>query len=273
MTPFTVHRSPGRNLVVAVLALPFLLLGLDLLLLPKLWPQYVRRFDRLADVMKLSRITADGPEEPWGFVFLIAGSALLFWALRGLVFPRTVLASGDGTLAIGSLLGPGSGEMHVPLEEIDVLPGLLKESGTTAPALIVKATDPGRLPSRPWGAVWVGDSLVIRAGDWNLSPRRVAELVSGEAPTAGVFVDLDATPPVVTDLEFDPDDRGDENRAQQARSQLFVGGVAALAGVLLGAFMIIARLDDKFWFLMPGLMMALGAYLLIGGTRELQASK
>ena len=176
MNILSVVRSPGRTWLVAIVSVPFVILGLDLLLLPRLFPQYVRRLDLLADNMGVSRITANGPEEPWGLIFLVAGGGMLIWALKDLVLPREMLGVDDSGVSFASLLGPGGGRFHVPQSEIiDATPAVLVEDSDRSPAVAIRFADPSRLPSDPWGAIWVDHTLFIRTSGWTATPARIGD--------------------------------------------------------------------------------------------------
>lgn len=271
MRILSVVRSPGRMWFVAILSVPFVILGLDLLLLPRLFPQYVRRLDLLADEMGLNRIAATGPEEPWGLIFLVAGSGLLVWALKDLLFPREMLGVDDQGVSFGSLLGPGGGEFHVPRGEITAAaPALLIEGTDRSPAVAIRFTDPARLPSNPWGAVWVDRTLFIRTAGWTATPRRIARVIMDDedGQVGGYLVDLEVEPLAVTELETDPTATGDDQRAYVARSRAWIGGVLLLTALLLAALLWIAGTNTKAYYLLPVGIAALGGVLFINSYRD-----
>ncbi len=271
MNSLSVLRSAGRTWLVAVLSVPFFMLGLDLLLLPKLFPQYVRRLDLLADNLGINRITANGPEEPWGLVFLIIGGGLLTWALRDLLFPREMLGVDEHGVAFASLLGPAGGRILVPHAEIvEAAPALLTEDGEDTAAVGVRLADPTRLPSSPWGAVWVGDTLFIRTSGWTATPAQITAVLTDDTGegTPAYLVDLDTDPPEVSRVEGDPTDTSDPARAFAARSRAYVGGVLLLAGVILALFIWIAGTETNAYYLLPLALGAVGGLLLLDGTRS-----
>lgn len=271
MTVLRAIRSPGRTWLAAILSVPFVILGLDLLLLPKLFPQYVRRLDLLADEMGLNRITANGPEEPWGLFFLVAGAGLLLWALKDLLFPKELLAIDEHGIAFSSLLGPAGGRMSVPHSEIlDAAPAVLIEGSDRSPAVAIRVADPSRLPSSPWGAVWVDDHLFIRTDGWTASPRQIVALLTDDRRpgVAGYELDLEPYPPAVTILDEDPTDTADPRRAFEGRSRAYLGGVFMLGAALLASFLWIAGTDTKAFFLLPAALGAFGGVLFINGYRE-----
>jgi len=270
MKVLSVLRSPGATWLVAVISVPFFMLGLDLLLLPKLFPQYTRRLDLLADEMGINRITANGPEEPWGLIFLLVGGGLLAWALKDLLFPREMLGVDDTGVAFASLLGPAGGSIHVPHSEImEAAPALLVEGTDRAAAVGIRFADASRLPSSPWGAVWADGVLFIRTAGWTASPRRIAAVLADDAePADGYMVDFDTDPPLVTREPGDPTDRFDPERARLARSRAWMGGVLMLAGFLLAVFIWIAGTDHNAYYLLPTAMGAAGGWMFISGYRD-----
>ena len=271
MNVLSVVRSPGRTWLVAILSVPFVILGLDLLLLPRLFPQYLRRLDLLADNMGVSRITATGPEEPWGLIFLLAGGGMLIWALKDLVFPREMLGVDDSGVSFASLLGPGGGRFHVPHAEIvEAAPAVLVEGVDRSPAVAVRFTDPSRLPSNPWGAMWVDGTLFIRTSGWTATPGRIAAVLTDDRDeqTIGYRVDIDQDRIEVTEVAGDPTLAGDPQQAYVARSRAWVGGVLVLAACLLAALLWIAGTGTKAYYLLPAALGATGGVLFINGYRD-----
>ena len=271
MNSLSVLRSPGRIWFSAVVSVPFFMVGLDLLLLPRLFPQYVRRIDLLADRMGLTRISSTGPEEPWALIFLLVGGGLLTWALKELLFPREMLGVDEHGVAFTSLLGPSGGRIVVPHSEIiEAAPALLIEGPDETPGVGVRFADASRLPSVPWGALWVGSTLFVRTAGWTAKPHQIAAVLTDDADEAvpGYLVDLEASPPGVTRVEGDPTDRADPDRAYIARSRAYVGGVLLLAAVILGLFIWIAGTETKALYLLPGALGAAGGLLLLIGARS-----
>ena len=271
MNVFSVYRSPARTWLIAVLSVPFFMLGLDLLLLPKLFPQYTRRLDLLADDMGVSRITANGPEEPWGLIFLLIGGGLLVWALKDLLFPQELLVVDDDGVAFSSLLGPAGGQIHVPHSEVvEAAPAVLTEGTDRAPAVAIRFVDPSRLPSRPWGALWVDRMLFIRTTGWTATSSEIARVLTDDAVDIadGYVVDLEVEPAEVIAVVGDPTDGADPQRAYVARSRAYLGGVFLLAALLLAAFLWIAGIDTKAYYLLPTALGAAGGWLFINGYRD-----
>ncbi len=270
MNSLTVLRSPGRTWLTAVLSVPFFMLGLDLLLLPKLFPQYVRRLDLLADEMGINRIAATGPEEPWGVIFLLAGGGLLIWALKDLLFPRVMIDIDEHGVALNSLLGATGGRIVMPHAEIvEAAPARLSEGTDATPGVGIRFADPSRLPSNPWGAVWVGSTLFIRTAGWTAKPREITAALTDvdSEPAPGYLVDLDVDPPEVGRVDGDPTDSSDPERAYTARSRIYVGGVLVLAGAILALFLWIAGTENNAVFLFPVALSAAGGLLLLDGAR------
>jgi hypothetical protein len=266
-----VLRSPGRTWLLAVVSVPFFMLGLDLLLLPKLFPQYVRRLDLLADEMGINRIAATGPEEPWGLIFFLIGGGLLTWALKDLLWPREMLGVDEHGVALNSLLGASGGRIVVPHREIlEAAPALLTEGSDVAPGVGVHFADPSRLPSSPWGAVWVGSTLFIRTAGWTARPGEITAVLTDDAaePAPGYLVDLETDPPQISRVTGDPTDTSDPERAYIGRSRAYLGAVFALAGVILAVFMWISGTDTKAFYLLPAAVSVLGGFLFLDGYRS-----
>jgi hypothetical protein len=275
MNSLSVVRSPGRTWLTAVLSVPFFMLGLDLLLLPKLFPQYVRRLDLLADTMGINRITTNGPEEPWGLIFLLIGGGLLAWALKDLIAPRELLGVDEHGVAFNSVLGPAGGRIVVPHSEIvEAAPAVLLEGGERRPAVGIRFLDPERLPSSPWGAVWIGETLFVRTSGWTASPAEITGVLTDDAAdlAPGFLVDMDADPPAVTRVDDDPTDVTDPERAYVARSRAYLGGTLMLAAAILAVFLWIAGTGTNAFYLLPVALGAVGGLLFLDGIRSYQES-
>jgi hypothetical protein len=215
--------------------------------------------------MGLNRIAATGPEEPWALIFLLIGGGLLTWALKELLFPREMLGVDEHGVAFTSLLGPSGARIVVPHTEIiEAAPALLTEGHDQAPGVGVRFSDPSRLPSVPWGAVWVGSTLFIRTAGWTAKPHEIAGVLTDDAAdddVSGYVVDLETNPPAVERVEGDPTSRSDPAAAYMARSRAYVGGVLMLAAVILGLFIWIAGTDTNAFYLLPGALGAAGVFL------------
>ena len=276
MTSLRVYRSAGRTWTVAVLSVPFFLLGVDLLLMPRLFPQYGRRVDWLADQMSLDRITSNGPEEAWGLVFLIVGGGLLIWSLKELLFPREILAVDEGGVAFAGTLGPAGGRIVVPRSEIlEVAPAVLREYGEETPAVGFRVQFPERIPSNPWGGILEEGFLFLRTSGLSVKPGEVAALFAAEEadPLRGYVVDLEGDSPSVEQVEGDPSYGFDQPRSFEARSRIYVGSVLLLAGVLLAFLLLIADVGTNAWYLVPTVLgVGGGLTALLGGRDFLESS-
>ncbi len=276
MTSLSVYRSAGRTWAVAVLAVPFFLLGLDLLLIPRLFPQYQRRVDWLADQMSLDRITSNGPEEAWGLVFLVAAGGLLLWSLKELLFPREILAVDEEGVSFAGTMGPAGGRVVVPRSEIlEVAPAVLREFGEETPAVGFRFEFPERLPSNPWGGLLVDDFLFIRTRGLSVRPYQVSVLFTAEEGHTGTgyVVDLEPEQMSVTPVEGDPSDHFDQKRAFAARSRIFVGAALLLAGVLVAFFLLISSVDTNAFYLIPTVLVVGGGLTaLLAGRDFLESS-
>lgn len=280
MTPFSVYRSAGRTWVVAVLAVPFLMLGIDLVLAPKLFPQYQRRVDWLADQMSLDHITSNGPEEAWGLVFLIVGAGLLIWSLKELLFPREILGVSEHGVSFAGTMGPAGGRVFVPRAEIlEVAPAVLREFDEEAAAVGFRFEYPERFPSNPWGGVLVDGLLFIRTKGLTVRPGELAAEFATDAiwddgdEITGYVVDLGDDEPVVRQVAGDPSDHFDAQRAFEARSRIYVGSVLLAAGLLLAVFLWIASVANNAFYLIPAVLAAGGGLMaLLAGRDFLESS-
>lgn len=187
----TVYRTPTRAWLGAVVSLPLVALGADLVVFSRLFPNYQRRFDLL--VSRLGH-KVDRPFQAldaWGVIFVLAGGLLAAWAIRELLFPRPVLGLRPEGLALDLPLGPGSGSLVVPWTEVrEAAPAAIMEEGELAAGLAMRVNNPERLPRSVWGGRWVEDLLVLRADDWEQTPAEVAKAINQAAgvDTATAYV-------------------------------------------------------------------------------------
>lgn len=187
-----VHRSPGRLLGYLLVAVPMILLALDMLVFYRFYPgpettagtRQVQAADGSVTQETVQVYTQTGLAQrrrdvAWGVVLLAAGSALGAWALADLVVPRRLLAADAGgmTLWLGGRRRP---PLRLAWEEIaEVRSGLRRDEAGEVPVLSLRLPAPERLPRRPRGAVSEAPWLHLCAGEWDRPAHQVAALVEG----------------------------------------------------------------------------------------------
>ena len=157
------EKSAVRVWLLALLGIPFLLMGADLFFERKL----IGAFGDL--IYGAEELPAFEPRDKIvAALFILVGAALTLWGLKELVFPRKVfVADKEGILlAVGGPFQPA-----VPISW-DVLTDLeyvvVDDEGDDVPSIRVEVADRVGLPDHPWGARWVGSNdLLVDTTGWS----------------------------------------------------------------------------------------------------------
>ena len=172
----TVRRSALRMWLLAVLGVPFIIYGVDLLIERRL-------ATTITDLIYPSENVTPPPFEThdlaWAWVFLVVGSVLTVWALKELIAPRRVVhADWHGVaLAVG---GPFASSVRLPWPAVDDFSAAVDADGAGKyPVLRMRVSEPETLPKYPWGARWGENGVLsIAAKDWDSHVEAVAERLS-----------------------------------------------------------------------------------------------
>ncbi len=175
MTEFdlTVRRSALLMWLLAVVGVPFIIFGVDLLFERRLATQ-------LTEIIYPSERVTPPPFEThelaWAWVLLIAGAAMTAWALKELIAPRRIIHADARGVAF-AVAGPLAASVRLPWTSIgDVAADIGHDEGGAFPVLRVAVGKPEQLPIRPWGARWMDDgALAIAAGEWDVDVELVAD--------------------------------------------------------------------------------------------------
>lgn len=187
-----VSRSPFRLLAYALLAVPMILLAVDMLVAYRWFPfpetttarsQVTASDGSTTDVTYLV-YTDNGRAQrrrdvAWGTALGLGGLAAMGWAFAGLVSPRRLLAADTGGVTVW--LG---GRRRPPLrlawgEIAEVRSGLRHEEAGEVPVLSLRLHSPDLVPRHPAGAVAEPPWLHLYAGEWDRPAHQVAALVEG----------------------------------------------------------------------------------------------
>lgn len=273
MKPVEARRLPFTPALLALLGLPLLALGLDIVLIPRLVPRYVRRVDVLADRIGVDRPpVGDGSVEVWGLLLLVGGAALVVWGLKELISPAVMVAADEQGLELRLVRGPWGGRTRVPWAEVrDVAPAVLSWHGDEEPALAVEVADRERLPERPWGALWAGELLVVRAAAWWPPVSHLAaemQALAGLEHRGGYLVTGDdAGRLTVSPRMSDPLAVAAPRPAVGRRVRL---GALLIAAAAIAALILLVRGDPGGAYL-PALGVALvGVYLIMMALRDVR---
>ncbi len=178
MNPVVVRRSAVRMWLIAVLAVPFVLYGADLLL--------ERRF--VTSVLNLIHPDGELPavetrDLAWAWTFVLVGGGIALWALKELVLPRKLIEADEDRLTL-RMGGPLAKPARIPWSSIkELAASRAADDGDVFPVLVIEfwpESLPDDLPAAPWGARWVEPtSLAMSAREWDKPVTRVVELLRG----------------------------------------------------------------------------------------------
>lgn len=152
--------------MLAVLGVPFLLIGADLFFERKL----IGGFGDL--IYGAEELPAFEPRDTIiAVLFIIGGAALTLWGLKELVFPRKVfVADREGIrLAVAPPFRPA---VLVPWAAVaDIEYHVIDDEGDKRPVVRVEVSDRTSLPENPWGARWVSRTeLLVDTTGWSPDP-------------------------------------------------------------------------------------------------------
>ena len=165
----------------AVLAVPFVLYGADVLLRQRFVGQVLDLIHPDGEIPSI-----ETRDIAWAWVFVIAGGALAAWGLKELILPRKVLEAGERGLSL-RVGGPFSQAVVIPWSVIRSIKATrASDDGDIFPVVtfeFVPGQVPRGLPAQPWGARWVSrNTLAVSAQDWDRSAGRAVEDIEATRP-------------------------------------------------------------------------------------------
>jgi hypothetical protein len=176
-----IRRSAIKMWLVAVLAVPFVLYGADVLLRQRFVGQVL---DLIHPDGELPSI--ETRDLAWAWVFVIVGGGLAIWGLKELILPRKVLEAGERGLSL-RIGGPFSQPVLISWSLIRAVRATrASDDGDVFPVVTIDFAPgqvPRGLPAQPWGARWVSKTtLAISAQDWDRSASRSVEEIEAIRP-------------------------------------------------------------------------------------------
>lgn len=167
--PVQVERSAVRMWLVALLGIPFVVLGADLFLEQRL-------LGALGDLIYgTEELPAFEPRDQiLAALFLIGGATLTLWGLKELVAPKKILTGDEEGVRL-AVAGPFRPAVALPWDSIeDMRYEARTKDGQIVPTVVFDMAEESSLPERPWGARWVGGRQLSMDGDsWSLHPEEV----------------------------------------------------------------------------------------------------
>jgi hypothetical protein len=188
-------RSPWRLTLFLVLAVPAILLAVDMMYSHRWVPKpstYTATVGETVDdqgsVVPVTAqiLTHDGRAEhrrdlASGYLLLLAGIGTMAYAVDGLLRPRPILRSSDDGISI-RVDGWGHPPRLLPWESIvEVRSGVRDADGAEVPVLSILLDDPVLVPFDPAGAVADPPWLHIWAEDWDRPAHQIAPLLDPRA--------------------------------------------------------------------------------------------
>ena len=157
------EKSAWRVWLLAILGVPFLLMGADLFFERKL----IGGFGDL--VYGAEELPAFEPRDTIiAVLFIVGGAVITLWALKELVFPKKVLVADREGIRL-AVTGPFRPAARVPWDALtDIGYEVIDDEGDARPVVRVETADRTGLPDQPWGARWVGEGeMLIDATGWS----------------------------------------------------------------------------------------------------------
>ncbi|OFW66992.1 MAG: hypothetical protein A2Z12_06975 [Actinobacteria bacterium RBG_16_68_21] len=187
----SVARSPLRMLGYAALAVPAILLAVDMLVSHRWFPepdttsQVVGSTDDgskgVVDIT-VRQLSADGQAQRrrdvvLGSALLAGGVAAMGWSLKELIRPTVILRADREGLSV-RVDGPGHPPRLFPWDNVvEVRSGLRDDDGTNVSVLSLHFDDPDLVPGNPAGGEADPPWLHLYADEWDMPAHQVAPLL------------------------------------------------------------------------------------------------
>lgn len=161
--PVEFETSAWKVWLLALLGVPFLLIGADFFFQQKL----IGIFRDL--IYGTEELPAFEPRDKiFAALFVVVGAALIVWGLKELVFPKKVLVADEQGIRL-AVAGPFRPAVQIPWSALkDLSYEVIDSEGDRRPMILVEVEDWAGLPDHPWGARWIGaGTLLIDTAGWS----------------------------------------------------------------------------------------------------------
>jgi len=187
-----VSRSLLLVLALSIVAMPLMMLGLDMIFTHRLYPE-PETYEQQVQVVTEGGETVTSIERPytawgaaqrrrdlaWGSVLIAGGLGSWLWGMWNVLRPRRFLEYGAEGLVLYPE-GRRAAPMHLYWGEIaEVRSGVRAVDGSDVPVLSLRLSDPEQLPDNPWAAVVEPPWLHLLAEEWDRPAHKVAVALEG----------------------------------------------------------------------------------------------
>ena len=188
----SVTRSPVRLLTMALVAVPMILLAVDMSVTHRYFPapdttqvQVGTEEGESGDTVAVfdDVLTRDGQaqqrrEVALALFLFVSGVGLLGWAAKDLLAPKRLIEAGEDGIRL-DIVRRGDPIIEIPWEEVlEIRSGTIVDDAGEAPALLIRVAVAEILPVRPYGAVVDGDWVKLYSEEWDRSAQDVAATLS-----------------------------------------------------------------------------------------------
>ena len=194
----SVGRSPLRMFAFALIAVPMILLAVDMGLSYRFYPfpetttenvQITQEDGTVVDSTR-DRYTPVGWSQRkrdigWAIVLGLGGLVLLLWSLRNLIVPRRLLVADEDGLSI-AIAARRHPPLRVAWEDVaEIRSGIWEDDGGPVPVLSIRFLDPLLMPLAPRAAAVDTPWLHLFAEEWDRPAHQVATLLEARVGAHG----------------------------------------------------------------------------------------
>jgi hypothetical protein len=186
----SVSRSAWRPLAYALLAIPMILLAVDMISAHKWFPapdttevtSYQTLEDGSTTEIRTEVLTRDGEaqrrrETVFGAGLLVAGIAAAAWGIKDLLLPRRILEMSAEGLVLRVSGRLRAVRRYAWAEILEARSGLIEDEGGPAPVLSLRFVDDALLPISPWGGLVDPPWLHLHTTEWDQQAHEIVPMI------------------------------------------------------------------------------------------------
>lgn len=171
MSELVVRRSAWKMWRISIVAIPFIVLAVDVLTQRRITNALREVLFRPDDTQLF-----EFRDVVWAWVMLAVAGGLAIWGLRELIAPTKLIEANSAGVRL-QVTAPFRRPLFVAWPDIDDIGSArVDDEGEVLPVLWLRFTSPEIGPDDPWSARWMDDTtLAMLASDWEADPIDVAE--------------------------------------------------------------------------------------------------